>query len=63
MTDSITISFTPQQLDAVANALGQAPYIVAAPILGEISKQVAAHNQQQAGAGQAPNASDPLPLP
>ena len=47
MHDSIIISFTAQQLDIVANALGQRPYIEAAPVLDAISKQIAA--QQQPG--------------
>jgi hypothetical protein len=45
MQDTIMISFTPQQLDAVANALGNAPYVVAAPVIDAIRQQVAAQNQ------------------
>ena len=44
MQDQIPITFTAQQLDIVANALGQRPYIEAAPVIEAISKQVAAYN-------------------
>jgi hypothetical protein len=57
MSDEITIRFTPQQLDAVANALGHRPYIEAAPVLDAISKQVAAHNAS------LPPANGPAPGP
>lgn len=45
MQDNIVISFTAQQLDIVANALGHRPYIEAAPVLDELRKQVAAQQQ------------------
>lgn len=61
MSDHIIISFTPQHLDTVANALGQRPYIEAAPVLAEISKQVAAHNAGQPASD--PPSDEPLPLP
>jgi len=44
MSDEIVIRFTPQQLDAVANALGHRPYIEAAPVIDAIRQQVAALN-------------------
>lgn len=51
MTDTITLNLTPQQLDIVANALGQRPYIESAPVLDAIGKQVAAHNSEVTAAG------------
>ena len=44
MTDEIVIRFTAQQLDVVANALGQRPYIETFQILDSIRAQVAALN-------------------
>lgn len=59
--DEINIRFTPQQLDAVANALGHRPYIEAAPVIEAIRQQVAEYNdaKQRSAAGSTP--SDPLP--
>jgi len=39
----ITIALTEQQLNTIAKALGQLPYIEVANVINEISKQVKAH--------------------
>jgi len=57
MSDAIPLTLTAQQLDVVANALGQRPYIEAAPVLDEISKQVRAYNAS------LPPANGPTPTP
>lgn len=60
--DSIVISFTAQQLDIVANALGQRPYIEAAPVIEELRKQVAAQQQPPGLPPIEPPPADSAPL-
>lgn len=62
MQDSIVISFTAQHLDIVANALGQRPYIEAAPVLDELRKQVAAQQQPSGLPPIEPPPADASPL-
>lgn len=42
---AISLSFLPQELQMIAGALGQLPYVHAAPILESIQRQV---NEQRA---------------
>ena len=62
MQDQILITFTAQQLDIVANALGHRPYIEAAPVLDELRKQVAAQQQPPGLPPAAPPQADAAPL-
>ena len=43
----LNLKLNQQMLAVVAKALGQLPYDVSAPVIDEISKQVAAHNAAQ----------------
>ena len=62
MQDQIVITFTAQQLDIVANALGHRPYIEAAPVLDELRKQVAAQQQPPGLPPIDPPPLEPAPL-
>jgi hypothetical protein len=63
MSELIHLELTPQQLDAVATALGHRPYIEAAPVLDAIAKQVQTHNEKQAPQGLSSEQGATLPLP
>jgi hypothetical protein len=62
MLDQIVITFTAQQLDIVANALGHRPYIEAAPVLDELRKQIAAQQPPGPVPSDAPPADGAAPL-
>lgn len=48
LTDApkITISFTPQQLQVLNNALVELPFKVAAPMIDHINKEIVAQQQK-----------------
>lgn len=49
MLQQITLVFSPQRLDYIANVLAQRPYAEAAPVIDDIRAQVQA--QQDPGPG------------
>lgn len=49
--DSITLQFDSKTLDYIANVLGQRPYAEVAPVLANISQQVAAQQSKGPLAG------------
>lgn len=59
MQDEITIRLTAQQLDVVANALGQRPYIEAAPVIEVIRQQVIEQDPNRPTIAPPPNGPHP----
>lgn len=54
--DEMTLKLTSKDMDIVANALGQRPYVEVAQLLQKISQQVQQQNQPQQLTGeQVPN--------
>ena len=53
--DEMTLTLTSKDMDIVANALGQRPYVEVAQLLQKISQQVQAQNQ--------PPAAPPIEVP
>ena len=46
--DRISLTFTAQQLDYIVRVIRRCPWEEAQPLLEEMTKQVAAHNQERA---------------
>lgn len=59
MERMLTLAFTAQQMDYVANVLAQRPYAEVFPILAEIQRQIAAQQQLPEP---LPNGQDHPPL-
>lgn len=49
MKDELTLTLSAQEMDKVANALGQRPYVEVAQLLQKMGQQIAQQQHQQQG--------------
>lgn len=66
MKDELTLTLSAQEMDKVANALGQRPYVEVAQLLQKIAQQIGDQQRQQQGpqtGPQEPNGAQEVPAP